>query len=448
MLLTLVVFLIVLGVLVFVHEFGHFVVAKSLGVGVERFSIGFGKKVFGWTRGRTQYWLSAIPLGGYVKMVGEQPGSEIDSDDIAISFTHKPVWKRLLIVSAGPAFNLFFAVLLFWGLAYVQGLPYLEPVIGEIGVNSPAMKAGLRPQDLVAKIDGEEIRSWGDLAKRVAKVPEGEDVLFEIKRGENLLEKRIFPEKQAFADLLGGTEMRMTIGADPYFAPVIGYVQKNSQAEKAGLRPKDRILSIAGKPIDSWVQVGPFIRAMRDKPFTMEVVRDHDRLSIELSAKKEKVDDGKGGQVEVYLVGISSASFDHVYHPGFWRSMVWGWEKCYEITEITVVAVVRMIKGKISSKDNLGGPIMIAQVTGQEARKGMENLLSLVAVISVSLALINLLPIPILDGGHIFFYLVELVIRRPVPVAVQEKAQMIGLCLLLVLMVFVFYNDIMRIVSS
>lgn len=447
-LITILVFLLVLSLLVFVHEFGHFIVARFLGVGVDRFSIGFGPKIFGWKRGRTEYWLSAIPLGGYVKMVGEQPGSEIDPEDLPVSFTHKPTWRRLLIVASGPLFNLFFAVLLFWGLAYVQGLPYMDPLVGEIGEDSPAMHAGLRTGDLITKVDGKEIFSWEEMLKEVRKVPEGKEVLFEVKRGEDKLEKVLFPVKRPFPDPLGGTEMLMSIGADPYFSPVIGYVQKDSPAEQAGLLPKDRILSINGVVIDSWIQVGRTIRGLEDAPFVMEVARNGERLSLDLKAKKEKIDDGKGGTVEVHLVGISSISFENVSYPTFWRSMLFGWEKSYEVVRITVLSVGRLIERKISVRESLGGPIMIAQVTGQEARKGMVNLISLIAVISVSLALVNLLPIPVLDGGHIFFYFIELICRKPVPIAIQEKAQIVGLSILLLLMVFVFYNDIMRIVSS
>lgn len=448
MLMTILVFLLVLSILVFVHEFGHFIVARCLGVGVERFSIGFGPKLFGWTMGRTEYRFSAIPLGGYVKMVGEQHGTEIDPEDLPFSFTHKPTWKRLLIVTSGPAFNLFFAVLLFWGLAFTKGLPYLDPVIGEMGADSPAMRAGLQTGDWIKKVNGKEIRSWEGLVKSLHKIPEGKEVFFEIERSEKKLEKVLLPVKRPFPDPLGGTEMRMSIGADPYLSPVIGYVQKGSPAENAGLLPQDRILSINGKAIDSWIQVGPAIRDLQDTPFVMDVERNNTFLSFNLKAAKEKVDDGKGGTVEIYLIGVLSLSFENVHYPNLWHSMLWSWEKCYEITHVTVVAVARMIKGKISSKDNLGGPIMIAQITGQEARKGALHLISFIGIISVSLALINLLPIPVLDGGHIFFYLIELVRRKPVPIEIQEKAQMVGLSLLLLLMVFVFYNDIMRIISS
>ncbi len=346
---------IVLGVLIFFHELGHFLCAKAFGVGVEKFSLGFGPKIASKKVGRTEYCLSAIPLGGFVKMVGEQPDEEIDPADEAVSFTQKPVGKRMLIVAAGPLFNFFLAILIFFFVFGVSGLMVLQPVIGEIKDESPAKSAGLKPGDRIVRINDQPIENWSEMAGIITQSADRPLEIL-VERGGQTIEMRIAPEKQSVENIFGEKQTRYVIG-----------------------------ITAAG----------------------------------ETSTKR---------------MGLIDA---------FKESLV----RTYMITKLTIVSVVKLIQGAISVK-TLGGPIMIAQMAGEQAEQGAVNLLFFIALVSINLGILNLLPIPVLDGGHLMFFSIEAATGRPVSLKAREVAQQVGILLLMMLMVFVFYNDIMRIVSG
>ncbi|MDY0162322.1 RIP metalloprotease RseP [Desulfobotulus sp.] len=440
-------FLVVLSILIFIHELGHYLLARMMGVGVERFSIGFGPRLAGWTSGRTDFRISAIPLGGYVKMVGDEPDGELPEEDIPLSFTHKPVWKRMLIVAAGPFFNLLLAVVLLWGLIFWYGLPAMDPIVGEVERDSPAASAGLRTGDRVLGVDGKAVDSWEDVVKRVGKASADTPLVFEIERGGDRRQVAVLARPMPFPDPLGGMEMRMGIGARPFIPAIIGFVKEGFPADAAGLQPGDRILRINGEPTPTWSGMAARIQASGGEPLLLDVERRGEVLRLHLEAREEHFDDGMGGRVTRHVVGISPEPYARAVHPGFFGSMVEGGRQTGEIVRVTGLALARMVKGSLS-KDNLGGPIMIAQMAGSEARKGVANLLAFIAVISVNLALLNLLPIPVLDGGHLLFYTIELVRGKPVGTRGREMAQQVGIFLLLSLMVFAFYNDIIRLLRG
>lgn len=346
---------IVLGVLIFFHELGHFLCAKAFGVGVDTFSLGFGPKLLSKTIGRTQYCISAIPLGGYVKMVGEQPDEEIAPEDRALSFTHKPVGRRMLIVAAGPFFNFFLAVVIFFMVFWVSGLMVLQPVVGEVKEESPAQSGGLAPGDRIVAIDGQEIESWADMAEAISK-SDGRPLEMIVNRDESRISLQITPEKQRMENIFGEEQRRYVLG-----------------------------ITAAGETTSN--RMGP------------------------VAAFKESL-------VRTYL-----------------------------IIELTIVSVVKLVQGAVSVK-TLGGPIMIAQIAGEQVQQGAVNLLFFIALVSINLGILNLLPIPVLDGGHLMFFSIEAVTGRPVNLKTREIAQQVGILLLMMLMVFVFYNDIMRIVSG
>jgi regulator of sigma E protease len=348
-------FVIVLGVLIFFHELGHFLVARFFGVGVEKFSLGFGPKIFGKTIGITDYRISAIPLGGYVKMVGEEPDAEIDPKDLALSFTHKPVLQRILIVAAGPFFNLLLAVLIFLGIFLISGTFILKPTIGKVGEGSPAEKAGLKENDLILSIDGTDVESWEDMAEIITQ-SDGRALALSVLRAESSFVVNITPELKTTQNLFGEDVQRFVIG-----------------------------ITSAG----------------------------------ELFAKD--------------LNPIQAFS----------ESIV----QTYTIAKLTVVSIVKLIQGTISTK-TLGGPIMIAQMAGQQAKEGTANLVFFIALLSINLAILNILPIPVLDGGHLLFFFIEAVIGRPVNKKMREIAQQVGIFVLILLMIYVFYNDITRIFFS
>ncbi|WP_373500132.1 RIP metalloprotease RseP [Desulfococcus sp.] len=348
-------FIIVLGVLVFFHELGHFLVARLCGVGVEVFSLGFGPRLVGKTVGRTDYRISGIPLGGFVKMVGEEPDADIDPADIPFSFTHKSVFKRIIIVAAGPMFNLVLAVLIFFGIFVISGSYVLEPVVGVINTGTPAQASGLREGDRITVIDGRAIATWDEMADAIMK-SEGRELTMTFKRGEEARTVRVIPQT---------TVMKNLFGED----------------------------------------------------------------------------------TERYVIGIASAGVVHRKDMTLGQAFVESFAKTYEISYLTVLSIVKLIQGVVSTK-TLGGPIMIAQMAGEQAREGAANLVFFIALLSINLAVLNFLPIPVLDGGHLLFFLIEAVMGKPVNRRVREVAQQAGIFVLLLLMIFVFYNDISRIFST
>ena len=349
-------FVVVLGVLIFFHELGHFLVARLFGVGVEKFSLGFGPRLFGRKVGLTDYRVSVIPLGGYVKMVGEDPTKEMDPADIPLSFTHKHVFKRMLIVAAGPAFNLLLAVLIFYGIFQISGTYILKPSIGGVQENSPAQAAGLQAGDMIAAIDGTPVANWDEMAALIT-------------------------------------------GSD-------------------------------GNPIAITIQ----------RP-------EWDSFTVSVTPQTTTSKNIFGEDIQRHIIGISSAGEVVNLRLNPLESLVESVKQTYNITKLTIVSIVKLIQGTVSTK-TLGGPIMIAEMAGQQAREGAVNLVFFIALLSINLAIINFLPIPVLDGGHMLFFLIEAVTRRPVNTRTREVAQQAGIFILIMLMIFVFYNDISRIFAS
>ena len=342
--------IILLGLLIFVHELGHFLLARRYGIGVEKFSLGFGPKLFGRRRGETEYLISVIPLGGYVKLVGEDSKEAVA--DPTKSFALRPVRERLGVILAGPAFNLFFAVFIFW-VVYMAGVPVLRPTVGEVVPGSPAALAGFQPQDSVIAIDGRPIEEWDELVSRV-QASQGRPLQMTVLREGKTIELRVTPALQKARNLFDEETDR----------PMIGI--KNVGTDFF-LRHSDPLTSL-----------------------------------------------GKG-----------------LYQSGF-------------IIYLTALSVWKILWGDLPAK-SVGGPILIVQMAGQQFRLGVLNYAFFAALISINLAILNLLPIPVLDGGHIFFLFLEALIGRPISMRKREIAQHVGLFFLILLMIFAFYNDVMRI---
>ena len=355
MLTTIVSTIVVLGVLIFVHELGHFLVAKWSGVTVLKFSLGFGPRLLGIKRGDTEYLLSLIPLGGYVKMLGEDPEDEVSQDKLAGSFASQPVSKRMAIVLAGPSSNLLLAIVIFTLVYAFAGIPVLTTEIGSVSAESPAEQAGILTGDKVLSINGEEMESWDELSSTIEK--HGENPLaLRIQRGEEVMDVTVTPKVTEIKNLFG----------EPIKRPVIG-------------------VSASGK--SSIKEVNPLYAG---------------------------------------------------YH-----SLLQTWN----LSKLFFLTIVKLIE-RVVPLQTLGGPILIAQMAGQQAAEGLLNLIYFTALISVNLAILNLLPIPVLDGGHLLFFTIEAILGRPVALKKIEIAQKVGMVFLLVLMVFVFYNDIMRLLPS
>lgn len=342
--------IVVLGILIFVHELGHFIFAKLFRVGVEKFSLGFGPKLLGKQIGETEYLISAFPLGGYVKMVGEGTDSELSEEEKARSFAGKHPLQRIAIVAAGPSFNLVFAWLVFI-LVFMIGVPSATTKIGEVVKEKPAARAGIVAGDVITSVNGKGVTRWEEMAAQIA-ASKGASLVVEIKRGDTVRTFRLTPETRTGKNLFGETVT----------SPVIGVV-----------------------------------------------------------ASAETVID-RFGPGEAFVKGSAQA---------------------WNVIKLTALSLEKIVERAVPL-DTIGGPIMIAKMAGQQAEAGGVSFLAFMALLSVNLGVLNLLPIPILDGGHLVFYLWELVFRRPVSPRAREIAQQIGLALLIGLMVLAFYNDIAR----
>ncbi len=350
-------FVIVLGALIFVHEFGHFIFAKLFGVRVLKFSLGFGNKLVGRQWGETEYLISAFPLGGYVKMYGEQPGEVISTQEADRSFVHKPVWQRFCIVFAGPLFNLLFAVALFHGIYALHGLP--EPV---------------------------------DTTR-------------------------------------------------------IGQVTPGSAAAKAGLKKGDILLAIDGHPVTTWEQVSELIRTSGGRRLRLRISRDGREQTVIAKPVMEKVKNLFGEEEgQRYMLGIVRAPEVRFNKVSFIEAGKAALEETWSLITLTIMGIVKILQHVVPASE-LGGPIRIAQIAGQQLEAGWMNLVYFMGLLSINLGILNLLPVPVLDGGHLVFLTVEAIRRRPLSPQVMEVSQRIGMALLGTLMLFVFYNDIFRIVQ-
>jgi len=348
--------IVLLGVLIFIHELGHFIVAKMSGVGVLKFSLGFGPKILGRKIGETEYLLSAIPLGGYVKMIGEVPREEenVSEEDLPKSFSNKSLIKRAGIVFAGPLSNIIFAAFLF-SIIYSVGFPILTTEIGGVVEGSPAYEAGIKKDDRIVAVEGKEVSEWEDLTKIVQR-SNGEELLVKLERGDIYYEKQLIPRL---------------------------FVDKNIFGE----------------------------------------------------------------EIETYKIGITASGRVITRRHNPFIAVVKGFEQTWWFTKLMMLTIVKLIERTIPA-DTLGGPILIVQMAGKQAQAGLMSFLFFMAILSINLGIINLFPIPILDGGHLFFFLLEAIMRKPLSLKNREIAQQIGLGIIILLIILVFYNDLHRIFSK
>ena len=434
-------FLIGLAALIFVHELGHFLAARRYGVVVEKFSIGFGKKIFGTTRGETEYIVAAIPLGGYVKMKGEELDEETNEEG---SFSAAPPSHRLLIAFAGPLFNILFALAIYI-FVYMVGVKALSPVIGTVKENSPAQVAGLQTGDQVVAVEGKSIRLWDELQNKVYHSP-GKELDFQVERQSGqIVNIKITPIAEEIKDPFGDSRQVGLIGITP-LVNTITYIKKGSAAEKAGLQLNDRVMAVGNTPIFGWTDLRPAAVDEPGVPLVFKIRRNGTEILIPLTTTPKIVKDGKGKELKIGEIGIGMSGKMVLEQYGLLGSIVRSIKETWKMTSLIAISVQKMIFGSIPA-DQIGGPILIFQIYGEQAEQGFSEFISLTALLSINLGLINLLPIPILDGGHIFFFLIEMIKGRPVSEVNRERAQQVGLFMLISLMVFAFYNDIMRIIN-
>ena len=433
---------VVLGVLIFFHELGHFLVAKRAKVGVLKFSLGFGPKLVGVKRGETEYLLSALPLGGYVKMVGEDPGDESpEAADPTRSFSKKSVGTRSLIILAGPVANLVLPVLIFWGIFTFVGQSYVLPVVGTPETGSPAAVAGLETGDRIEAIDGKSIGRW-DQIDTALRASGGRPLILTVLRDGRTSNIRVAPRTQQTRDIFGQEVEVWDLGLRPLVSTRIGQVLPGQPAQQAGIQTGDRVVAVDGAPVAEWDQLAKIIHGSPGRPLMLTMDRKGLRQEIRVTPRATK-QPGPSGEEEIGLIGIGPAPESHFRRLNPVSAAWAGVTKTVDLAVLVVTRFVKLIQAKISPS-TIGGPILIAQMAGEVAQRGLVDLLSFTALLSINLAILNLLPIPILDGGHLLFSLIEWLRGKPVSLRKREIAQQVGMVLLVGLMVFAFYNDIFR----
>jgi regulator of sigma E protease len=449
---TIVAFIVALGILIVVHEYGHYLVARLCNVKVLRFSVGFGRPLALWRRGadRTEWVIAAIPFGGYVKMLDEREGA-VAPEEAHRAFNRQSVGRRFLIVAAGPAFNFLFAILVYAGL-FMYGLPEARPVLAEPPAASVAAAAGLRAGDTVRAVDGQAIETWQELRWRVLQAAlqqqplRLETVSERGHIGEATLDLSGYPTDEVENDALERVGLRLF---RPKLEPVIGQVVGGGAAERAGLAAGDRVLGIDGKPIESWEALVAAIRARPGQAMSLLVERNGATRAVEVVPEAVGSGEARIGRIgaapqmprehaDRMLVRVQYGPLE-----SFSRALA----KTWDISIFSLKMLGRMILGQVSWK-HLSGPVTIADFAGQSAQMGWISYVTFLALISISLGVLNLLPIPLLDGGHLMFYAIEVVKGRPVSERAMELGQRVGLALLLVVMAFAFYNDLNRLLTG
>jgi len=447
---TLLAFILAIVVLVVFHELGHYMVARWCDVKVLRFSLGFGKvmytKRFG--NGETEWVISAIPLGGYVKMLDEREG-EVSATDLPRAFNRKPVLQRMAIVVAGPVANLLLAVLLYWAL-FIYGVPGVKPVLGEVRPGTPAAMAMLHEQDILVAIDGIAVPSWQD-ARWVLldRVLQGKEARLDVQsaQGDTALRTLRLADLTA-ADLDG--DFMAKLGLQPYqppVYPVIGKLVADGAGQRGGLREGDRIVRVEGAAMPFWRDWVEVVRAHPQQPLRVEIERAGQLQQLIITPDRIEENHAAIGRIGA-APQIDRAAFDamliEVSYPPL-RAVEEALRKTWETSVISLKMMAKMVVGEVSLK-NLSGPITIADYAGQSAQMGLGAYIGFLALISISLGILNLLPIPLLDGGHLLYYAVELFKGSPVPDALWDAGQRVGIALLLALMSFALYNDISRLI--
>ena len=441
-------FVIVIGILILIHELGHFVVARWTGVGVERFSIGFGPVLLRWRGKETEYCLSAIPMGGYVKMLGEEnplEGGAALPYDPKKAFALKPLWARFLIVFAGPGMNFVLAAIIAAFVLATAGRPVWAPTTGRVSEGNPAAAAGLRSGDVIAAVDGTPVTYWEDVDRAVA-ASDGRPLRLTVRRGDATETLTVTPQRTTIQDpVLRESRSAWDIGAGPQSVPQINSVGAGSPAEAAGLQPGDVVISIAGKRVYAADEIVEAIRARPRQTFPIEIERDGRRLTLNVTpnAEEEKTASGETVRVGKIQAGIGSKAVTFArYNPvlALWYGATW----TKDMSVVTIKGFWKLLVGTID-RSNIGGPIQIASMAGQQAKEGLDRLAMFTAIISINLAVLNLLPVPMLDGGHLFFFVIEAVLGRPLSLRKREAAQQLGFVLLMLLMGYALYNDLVRI---
>ncbi|WP_386082053.1 RIP metalloprotease RseP [Vreelandella sp. F11] len=440
--------IVVLGLLVTFHEFGHFWVARRCGVKVLRFSVGFGKPL--WSRidrQGTEFAIAAIPLGGYVKMLDERE-APVPEEQLDQAFNRKTVWQRIAIVAAGPIANFLLAIVAYWVL-FVAGTTVVSPMVGSVAPDSPAAEAGLSNGDEIVAIQGDEMRSWEDVNLKLVSIIGFSGELDIDARPDGASDPQRFG--LSVTDYLvrqDPPQPLQTLGITPWqpeFPAVLGQVVSGEAADQAGLEAGDRMVAVNGETVDDWMHFVNMVRSSPGETLQLTYERNGEQSSVDLTPGRNRLDTG----VEIGYIGAGAeqvewpAEFQREIRYGPIEAVGQAVSRTGAMTLLTLDAIRKMFVGLISPS-NLSGPITIAQVSGDSARAGMEAFIGFLAYLSISLGVLNLLPIPVLDGGHLLYYFMEVVRGRPVSEKTQAVGLRIGLAMVGTLMLMALYFDLMR----
>jgi regulator of sigma E protease len=442
-------FVVALGILVAVHEFGHFWAARRVGVRVLRFAIGFGRPLLKYRRepDSTEYVLAAIPLGGYVKMLDERE-EEVPEDLKHLAFNRQPLWKRVAVVAAGPAFNLLFAVAATWAI-FVTGDTGLKPIVGEVRSGSIAADSGFEPGDLLLTVDRRDSPTWERAAfELMTGSLDRADIAVRVRDASGIERERLIradrlaglPEDSNLLERLGLAPER------PKLPPVVGGIVPGEAAERAGIQPGDRILAVDGKPMPDWSDWVEAVRSSPERSLRVAVERGGSRREILLTP--QAIDD-RGTRIG--HVGAAPERHDELAEPyrvevryGPVSALAHAVADTYDMSRLMLKVMGRILVGQASVK-NLSGPIAIAETAGRTASYGLDSFVKFLAVVSISLGVLNLLPVPVLDGGHLLYFLIEWIKGSPLSEQAQMQGQKIGIALIAALMCLAFYSDLSRI---
>lgn len=442
-------FAITIGILVFIHEFGHFAAAKLSGMRADIFAIGFGKRLFGWNKksgfsfgelpkdfdgeGHTDYRLSLLPLGGYVKIAGmvdeSMDTSFADKEPQPYEFRAKPLWAKVFVITAGVIMNLLLAWVVFWGANFFQGKPMTPTTtIGYVENESAASKAGFLAGDKILSVNGKEIKYWEDLRAEIFINTLGENlnvkVLRDGKEKTLVVKRKLIPEDETQGLFLVAYGVK----------PAVGDVLKNSPAEKSGIKAGDILLGLNGTEVHTPKQVSDLIASNSGKEINLVIKREDNLLNISVMP-------GSDNKIGIAMGHVFTGKTQMRTY-GFFASIGQGWKDIEKMTALTFSMIGKVFTGNVEFKKAFGGPIKIAQMAAKSADSGIANFLYFLALLSLSLAILNILPFPVLDGGHLVMIVIESIIKREIPIKIKMAIQNTGLVLLLILMAFIIYNDI------
>ncbi|HXY75306.1 MAG TPA: RIP metalloprotease RseP [Steroidobacteraceae bacterium] len=445
-------FVIAVGLLVTVHEFGHFWVARRLGFKVLRFSVGFGKPLFTWIGGadKVEYVIAAIPLGGYVKLLDEREGP-VAPQDLPRSYTRRPPWQRILVLLAGPASNILFAVLVLWGMLWVNGVTELRPKVGEVTADSVAARAGLHSGDEIGSVNGVTVTGQREvLFGLLDAMSSGGDVDLGVRdsNGELRDVKMSVPDARERRRLTEPTELFRGLGFQFWTPPlpaVLGQVLPDGPAARAGLAAGDRVIAINSVPMNDFREIVTYISARPGERVTIEYSRGGVTHETQVDVASEQVEGKRIGRIRVTQPPFKGYPDSMLIHTELSPTAALGRAnaEAWNMTVLQGRLFWRMVLGRVSLK-NLSGPLSIAEFAGDSAEAGVASFLGFLVLISLSLGFLNLLPIPILDGGQIVFQIVEWLKGSPLSERAQAVGQQVGIALLIVLMGVALYNDIAR----